>query len=348
VPFASLHKKPVPRAPGLVPAKLGTALVALGLLGSPGCAPSSLPAKTVDRSAHPQATQGSEGARAALELTADEVRTRDRIRSWTDDLSALGARDGAHPWELADAAEYLTRTFDALGVVPTRSVLEHDGVAFQTFSVEFPGETPLAPRFTVLVFYDSVLGPFEADDPAPESLRERGVLGTAVGLELAYLFRASRLERALRVMFVARPENMSSSFEWLEETKLEALGALVLGARLGAPEIALTNGSSLALGDEATSGAIATENALLHGLVEELGSEPLSFGSVTTRPRPSGFAASPSSAAARWLYARGTGNPVSFELAAVRTAKIRAFVGSVVGEMPTNDEMVTPLYGALR
>jgi len=291
----------------------------------------------------------------ALELNADELLIRDRLRAWTEDLRKFGVRDAAHPWELVDAAEYLTQAFDTLGVRPHRSAIEADGVSFQNFSVEFSGQTPDAPRFSVLVYYDSSPSEHEAREAALEPPEQRGTLNVALGLELVRAFSEARLEAALRIVFAAGPEGTSHNFDPLLELSRQSLGGLVLGAQLGASELVLTKlYESLPPAGAPVLGLDAFDE-----LAQELVTAPLlptslrlgvSSGGAPAKV-PGGLHLSGSATLISPRTGPAGGQPTageSFERAAVRIAKIRAFLSTWAHERPTNDQMVTPLYGAVR
>jgi hypothetical protein len=245
-----------------------------------------------------------------LELSADEELIRDRLKKTAAELGALGERGQNRPWELADAAELIGKELSDMGASPTRHAREHEGVVYHSFFVELGGEgTP----FEVLSFYDS------------------GALGPALALELARIFVPARLLYPLRIVLSARPSLGAPLDEAYSGSRAAPLGRLVLGEGLGAPEVRLGWLSPEAPGERQAGEPWPSL------LASALGEAPLAPNLVLgpalgSHPEPWSLELTASS-----------NSPDNFGLAAVRVSKIRGFLGSLLGEKPSNDQMLTPL-----
>jgi hypothetical protein len=256
-----------------------------------------------------------------LELSVDEELMSARLKKTTGELCALGERNQGHPWELADAAEYVGQALNEIGASSRRYTLEHDGVVYHSFVLELGGE---GQPFEVVAFYDSELSA-SVNPRDGLAATARGALGTATALELARIFVPAHLDRPLRLVLSARPPLVPALDEGYSPSASPPLGRLVLGDGLGAPELALGG-----------QGVPAGEWPQL--LVDALDEPPLA-------PRGAvGPAAAPEVAPlslSLTLTGSGTGAD-NFDLTAMRVSKIRAFLAMLLGEKPTNDQMLTP------
>jgi hypothetical protein len=339
----------------LFPVRLG---MALGVSAALGC--STAPAKAPG--APPRAPAVEPGPAAppmgapALALTADEELIRERLEATTKSLRALGERNESRPWELADATEYIDQTLAGMGVSASRRTHESSGVAYHEFAVEILGEG--AP-FEVVAYYDT-----EPTSPSADASRgkdlppgARGALGPAIAMELMRIFAPARLTQSLRIVLTARPPKTPAAPP-NESVAVGAAGGhgpawvrarLVLAEGLGAGQVVLSRtqpSSPLALPPPAGSSraeSFATPPAgdgWPTGLWRELTSDPLS--------EKHAILAVEEAETVDFLLEGRPGGEEDLSLAALRASKLRAFLGAILGERPSNDQMVTPLLGALR
>jgi hypothetical protein len=297
--------------------------VGLCLAAAVGCASPARDVKAPDDRAEVRRKQSlprevPAPSAARLELSVDEELMSARLKKTAGELCALGERNHSHPWELADAAEYVAHALGEMGAPSRRYTVEQDGVVYHSFVLGLGVEG--AP-FEVVAFYDSEVKD-SGRDPAGLPRPACGALGAAMALELARIFVPARLEHSLRLVLSARSApGLAANSGYLPESL--PLGRLVLGEGLGE--------SQLTLG---WSGAPGAEWPNL--LVAALGEPPL-------EPKE---AAQPVEAAQEPLSLTVSGRSLAvdnFDLAAVRISQIRGFLATLLGEKPTNDQMLTPL-----
>lgn len=305
----------------------------LSLTGLPGCAGSGGATMTPPRTA-----EASENAPAEprLELDEDERRLSAALRGRADTFRRHGARDGDHPWELLESVEYITRTLESEGLVVERATTEREGVVFHSFSVSVGGRDRSIPPWFVLAAYDSLWPRFVSQRGEDKKDAEGGALEAAAWLELVHMLGKANLARGVRFVLVGRPEVSSGLPEQFGDLTGSS-GVLYLGA-LGGVEVALYES--------------APEILLGQGLREELRSSFPDFGELQAQPLLRGqVSAGPlgselSNVPQIFLGTLGAGQ--DFDLAAIRLVAVRRAVGNFLGEGPSNDEMVTPLYAGVR
>lgn len=276
-----------------------------------------------------------------LELNEDELRIERALDEHTRAFLSHGQRDIHHPWDLLESVEYVSAVLQGQGLPVERATADKDGVILHSFAVSVRGEDLSMVPWTIAASYDS-LSPRLASGPgiAAEELG-RGALETAAWLELVRQLGQARLERGVRFLLLARPsgDDQADVLRQLAGSSRSA-GVFYLGGGLGARELALYSGGQ--------------EAGLLRALADELGAVPsepgLRLGFLTASSPMLPFLAADSLQPSEFtqILVAGRSSEQNLKLAALRVSAMRRALGSFLGERPTNDEMVTPLYGALR
>src|SRR5690606_27149653 len=125
----------------------------------------------------------------------DELFLKDRLRAHVVRLAqGIGERNLEHPWELAEAADYVAAEFEALGFAVERSGYELEGTVVQNLAVTIPGGARGDEMVVVGAHYDSAL---------VSRGENANATGVAAVLELARLFRDAKNERTLRLVAFA-------------------------------------------------------------------------------------------------------------------------------------------------
>lgn len=305
----------------------------LSLAAPPGCAGAG-GAQVTPREA-PEASESTPPP-TRLELDEDERRLSAALRHHTDTFRRHGARDGDHPWELLESVEYITSTLESEGIPVERATTELNGVVFHSFSVSVIGRDRSTPPWLVLASYDSLWPRLVSEQGEGKWEAAGGALEAAGWLELVHMLGRANLARSVRFVLVGRAE-VSSGLPAEFGDLTGASGVLYLGP-LGGGELKLYRSTA--------------EILLGEGLREELRTslpeagplrvQPLKRGQVSARAPEAELPNVPQ----LFLGAQGAGD--DFDLAAVRLVAVRRAVGNFLGEGPSNDEMVTPLYAGVR
>ncbi len=172
----------------------------LGLTG--GCTAKNPPQTPTPEPAQQSETQRAKAPGPRPELTVDEQRVLENLSAHIEHLSGLGERTPQHPWELADAADYVARQLEDLGYPLERQGYASQGIAAQNLSVTVGGGKRGDQIILVGAHYDSPLG-----DPIG------GVSATAALLELARLMRDAKLKRTVRFTAFALGETPHGDHE---------------------------------------------------------------------------------------------------------------------------------------
>ena len=146
--------------------------------------------------APPAAVQHEPPVDSPKPLSEAERRLLPELHRDVDKLvSSIGQRDVDHPWELADAADYLAIELEAAGYLLERQGFEvRDGKAVvQNLVVKVTGERRADESVIVAAYYDTPPASRGADDNAS---------GTALLLALARSLRDAHPDRALRFAFL--------------------------------------------------------------------------------------------------------------------------------------------------
>ncbi|OQX66958.1 MAG: hypothetical protein B6A08_17785 [Sorangiineae bacterium NIC37A_2] len=306
----------------------------LSLAGLPACARAG--GAQVTPPAAPQASDSAPTPAARLELDEDERRLSAALRRHTDTFRRHGARDGDHPWELLESVEYITSTLESEGIPIERATTELDGVVFHSFSVSVMGRDRATPPWLVLASYDSLWPRLVTGQGEAKKDAEGGALEAAGWLELVHMLGKANLERGVRFVLVGRAEVSSGlPVEFGELTGTS--GVLYLGP-LGGGQLTLYGSTS--------------EIPLGQGLGEELRSSLPDAGPLRAQLLQRGQVSAGTSETelpnVPQLFLGSLGAGEDFDLAAVRLVAVRRAVGTFLGEGPSNDEMVTPLYAGVR
>lgn len=275
-----------------------------------------------------------------LELNEDELRIARGLGDHTRAFRGHGERDAAHPWELLESVEYVSSVLEQQRVPVSRSTTERDGVIFHAFTVAVAGEDPSAPSWVLVASYDSLLPRLASREAGSAGESDRGALEAAFWLELVRQMGQARLKRGVRFVLLARPtsESQEALTELLGETS--SAGVVYLGGGLGARQLGLST-----RGDE---------EGLLSALEEELNSvepePPLARSVLALQQAALSQLAQVSENQEKFpqILVAGRGSEENLALAAVRLNAVRRALGAFLGERPTNDETVTPLYSGLR
>ena len=166
-------------------------LAAAVVQAAAGCA-RGLPPSTLATPPQPSTSPAPEPGDALLrpELSADERVLGERLSGHIAYLAdKLGERHPARPWELADAAEYVTREFEDMGYPVERQGYESDGTLLLNLSVQVSGGERGDQVLLVAAHYDSLVG---------DAGHNGGASNVAVLLELARFMRGAKLQRAIR------------------------------------------------------------------------------------------------------------------------------------------------------
>lgn len=134
---------------------------------------------------------------APLELTLDQLALRERLVGHTRQLAErIGERNLGKHWELADAADYLVREWEKMGLVVEYAGYSVDGRPLSNLGVRFEGTDRKDEVVLVLAPYDSSCG-----SPGPSAAAT-----TAVLLELARSLSATRFRRTVQLWALATSE----------------------------------------------------------------------------------------------------------------------------------------------
>ncbi len=321
-----------------VVASLGVLLASLGGCGSQQSAP---PAASPQEAVSPGVT-----AHARSPLTADEAILQDRLRAHVVELAqAIGERNPQHPWELAEAADYVALQFEEQGFAVERMGYEVDGAAVQNLAVTLPGTDRGDEVVIVGAHYDS----------APGSKGENGnATGVAALLELARMFRGATNARTLRLVAfaVCAPpyaggEHMGS-LRYAEQVRrgservvgmisLDGIGVLTQDAPTGQGVAQVRIG--------ATGGEDA--DRLREILEQELDADPLAVQliAVDTAAQADHWAFAKVGIPAVWVTGLGAERAIDYDAMARLVMRVRFGLGDILGEIPTNDGMLTPDLG---
>jgi hypothetical protein len=144
----------------------------------------------------PAVTQHKPPVVSPKPLSEAERRLLPELRKDVDQLViGIGQRDVDHPWELADAADYLATELEAAGYPIERHGFEVRGgkAVVQNLSVRVSGERGADESILVAAHYDTPPASRGADDNAS---------GAALLLALARSLRDAHPDRALRFAFL--------------------------------------------------------------------------------------------------------------------------------------------------
>lgn len=285
-------------------------------------------------------------------LTADEAILQDRLRAHVVELSQrIGERNPGHPWELAAAADYVALEFEALGFPVERLGYEIDGAAVQNLAVTVPGSRQPQEVIVVGAYYDS----------APGSRGENAnATGVAALLELARLLRDAKTARTLRLVAfaVSAPpyaggEDMGSLryARELQRSGQNVIGMISLegiGVLIEDP-----SGSSSAPSPEKAwvrLGSTEGAEGLRRTLEQEVDAEPLAVRVVPldTSQRSDHDAFARVGIPAVWITGVGSRQPIDYDAMTRLVMRVRFGLSEILGEMPTNDGMLTPGLGLRR
>lgn len=158
--------------------------------------PAALPAAPdVARPAAPAPVQ-------ELVLSEEELVVRDELGRHVERLAGrIGERNAAHPWELADAADYVALEFEQAGYSVVRQGFEVGDVMAQNLEVGLAGEGQAEQIVVVGAHYDSPANSPGANDNAS---------GVAMLLTLAGRMKDRKFWRSLR--FVAFANSAGDAF----------------------------------------------------------------------------------------------------------------------------------------
>lgn len=268
-----------------------------------------------------------------LVLDADELTLYKRLEAHRKKLSTSVPRDAEHPWELAEIADFLALELEGLGAPFERRGFEVEGTVLQALKVTIPATNAANAPFVVLAAYDT-LDLERGGEGAHESVPAIGI-ETAILLELVRLMQGATLSRPLQLVFLARSR--------LAEAERETLHALGSAA------------SEAAWGVLFLRSSLVTRHLLFRAeaspweldLLAELGQPPLQVREEPPASAPSHLGPIFDGESPGALL-EGDSGPSELAVAALVTSRLRAFLRGALGERPTNDEMVTPLYEDLR
>lgn len=343
----------------------GYFLVGLLALGLGACGPQ--PTGAVAR-VPPAATERPSEEIRRPALTVDEEVVRDRLKRHVEVLTReIGERSPQKLWELAESSDYLAGELEKLGFPVERQGYETADVAAQNLAITVHGGGRGDEILLVGAHYDS--------PPGSPGLNA-GASGAAALLELARLMQDARLHRSLRIVFFAMGEAPHGDGEargarhyakkLVEEanrqptpglpeavasvSRIVPLGLVHLD-RIGVFRTTRTELSprGVYLSLEASPGA----EPLLASLRDALSGDPLRFSSGRTD------LAGPDSDALAFYNegipvlsvhgeSGGSEEALNFEEMAQVVMRLRFGIGELLGEMPTNDGMVTPLGSGIR
>lgn len=292
----------------------------------------------------PATPLASKEARPRPELTADEVILKDRLRGHVVRLArGIGERNLEHPWELAEAADYVAAELETLGFAIERLGYELDGAVVQNLAVTILGGARGDEMVVVGAHYDSERG----------SRGENGnATGVAAVLELARLFRDAKSERTLRLVAfaVSAPPHAGGrdmgSLRYAQE--LEARGAQVVGMinldRIGIFKGSAENAPQVRLG--ATAGA----DGLRRVLQAQLEGDPLTVQVIPVDASAGSdhWAFAQIGVPAVWVTGAEANQPIDYDAMSRVVMRVRFGLAEVLGEIPINDGMLTPDQGLLR
>lgn len=287
------------------------------------------------------------------ELTADEAILRDRLRAHVDRLArSIGERNLEHPWELAEAADYVAIEIEALGLPIERLGYELDGAVVQNLAVTIPGGARGDEVLVVGAHYDS----------APGSRGENGnATGVAAVLELARLFRGAQNERTLRLVAfaVSAPPHAGGqdmgSLRYARE--LEAKQAKVVGminldriGILGDDGVSPGSSSRVPPGPRVRLGATAGGDGMRQVLQAQLEGDPLTVQIIPmdTSTGSDHWAFAQIGVPAVWVTGAGDDRPIDYDAMSRLVMRVRFGLAELLGETPINDGMLTPDMGLVR
>ncbi len=308
------------------------------------------------------AEPASEARQDLPPLTVDEKAALEEFRRHFRYLSRLGPRNEDAPWELADAADYIARELEGMGLPVERQGYETRNVAAQNLAVTLSGGERGDQVFVVGAHYDSPPG-----DPGTNA----GGTGSAALLTLVSLMKGAPLKRTLRFVFFSMGESphadgsargarhyarflagtqgaeMRSSDEMGVTKRAETVGVLLLD-RLGSFEP--NRSSALPLGVNVVT---SPGSAVLRGLLlEDLDDELLAvYESELELEGPDSDLLAFHQHGIPGVSLSGTGpdsGPVRDEQLIRVLTQIRRAIGRISGEKPTNDGMLTPLSEQIR
>jgi hypothetical protein len=125
-------------------------------------------------------------------LTAEEQRLRGEIEGEVGALAAFGPRNLAQSWNLAEATDHLARRLEGFGYAVNRQGFAVGEDVLQNLEVVVPGNQ--AETVVLAAHYDSAPG-----SPGVNA----GATGAAVLLSLAKELHGQRLERGVRLVWLA-------------------------------------------------------------------------------------------------------------------------------------------------
>lgn len=319
------------------------AVVLLGalLVSSWGCA-----SQKTAPAAPPQEAAPPERVHARSPLTADEAILRERLRTHVTELAqTIGERNPQRPWELAAAADYVALQFEEQGFAVERLGYEVDGAAVQNLAVTLPGTHRGDEVVIVGAHYDS----------APGSKGENGnATGVAALLELARMFRGATNARTLRLVAfaVCSPPYAGSehmgSLRYAEELRRgsqQVVGMISLdGIGVLTPDAPTGQGvAQVRLGATGGEGA----DRLREILEQELDADPLAVQliAVDAAAPTDHWAFAKVGIPAVWVTGLGAERAIDYDAMARLVMRVRFGLGEILGEVPTNDGMLTPDLG---
>ncbi|HSC87987.1 MAG TPA: hypothetical protein VLC09_11980 [Polyangiaceae bacterium] len=319
-----------------VAARLGWSVVLVASLWQLGCAPAHAPASAAAPAEVPAVAPPHDWP----ELTEDERASRVRIDAYLGKLNgALASRDRAHPWELADTADFLVHELEAMGVEAVRQGATDGEIAIIDLSAGFAGGSRGDQRIVIASRYDTA-----GAEGSGSSER------IALLLELARALRGAHFERSVRIALFSVDELSESRARRVfgvegtdsADGRSGVEGVVWLGAPAGVPaavgsasndpiELELraqvgAEGQTAAF-EEATEGAPFQWNRM-EGASESAAQLFAKLGLRVTEVR--------------------TVRPIGSEEAARLASRLRFGVARLAGETLTNDGTLTPLYPALR
>lgn len=296
-------------------------------------------------------------------LNQDELILRDGLKATILHLKEkIGERHREESWQLSEAADYLAEQISERGFAVERQGYELEDIAAHNLTLTIPGGERGDQVLVLGASYDSLRG---------EAGEDVGGAEVAALLELARLMRGARLVRTLKIVFYALGQSPMGDGE--------ARGARHYARALAAEMQASgrEHGESGTFSQRSTIGAVQL-HALGH--FAEIGASEGPIHVTVSRTPGSEklysyfadeFSASPyeltaakfidgsqgdSSDAAFFengvpsLTLSGTGavgsrglGPVHYDDLARVVMRIRGALGAILGEKPTNDQMLTPL-----
>lgn len=322
-------------------------------------------------------------------ISADEGILLEALSTHASHLTAMGERNVDHIWELAEAADYIALSLEAMGYPVQRQGYETPQVAAQNLTVAVPGRERGDQVLVVSAHYDSPSG----------AVGEPAAWSTAALLELARLMRGARLTRSLRLTFLSMGEApharghacaaAHSAEQLITESRqtpkpglppavasagiIEPIGVLVLGdlksLRRGPPFSdwgeggARTLRSSASLQISSNPAAFRLEQLLAEGFEDglvrferrsfvpndcdarafsESGLSVVALGQLSVVPGEEVPTSFPASVPDGRDDAEAPEDPAWIARQSARVVmRVRAGIGRILGERPSNDGMMT-------